>query len=389
MPFNIFSYFRDFYRSLFSSNGTPARLSPKRVFLLIFLFVGFPIWNTYIRLGLFLDRIFYPDFKKDVESAPVFIIGNYRSGSTFFHRLLLRDPQFTCMKAWEIYFAPAITHRKFIRFILKLSSFVGSPIQKAVESFDRLMNEIYSMHETGLFTFEQDSQLFYHTWSSFNLFAIFPFPDHVKKYIYYDQMVSEREQRNHFGYYRKVLQRHIYLSPGMRYLSKNPDFTPAVNTLLNEFPNAKFINLVRPPEQMLPSSVNLWASNWKAYGTPRKGYPFKDVVKEYAHHWYAYPHQELSGLPDDQYSVVFFENLVDDPGQEVARLYRQFGLDLSNEFQDILEEETINSRQFTSENNYSLHHMDLDIDMIKDEFAPALAVYDKERNHQEQAREKS
>ena len=132
MPFNFRLYFIDFYYSLFRSKGTPARLSRKRVFLLLFLFLFYPLWNIYIRIGYALDKLFFPQFKENKSPDPIFIIGNYRSGSTFFHRLLLRDDQFTCLKAWEIYFAPALVHRSLIRFILKVSKFIGSPVQKAV-----------------------------------------------------------------------------------------------------------------------------------------------------------------------------------------------------------------------------------------------------------------
>jgi len=383
MPFNLLSYLKDFYLSLFRSQGTPARLSAKRVFLLCFLFVAYPFWNTYIRLGLFLDNLLYPDYQKHQGPDPIFIIGNYRSGSTFFHRLLLKDQQFTCLKAWEIYFAPAIVHRKFIRFILKISKLVGSPVQKAVEAFDSLMNKIYSMHKTGLYTFEQDSQLFYHTWSSFNLFAIFPFPEQIKKYIYYDQLVPEKERNTHFGYYRGVLQRHQYLSPSKLYLSKNPDFTPAVNTLLEKFPRARFINLIRSPEGMIPSAINLWASNWKAYGTPREKYPLTKVIKEYARHWYIYPQQQLSGLPTDRYSVVYFDDLVDNPVKELTRIYKQFGLELSSEFLEILHGETVLSRNYNGQNNYSLEEMGQQKEALKQEFASALKDYSYNKEHRE------
>lgn len=375
MPFNLVSYLKDFYNSLFRSKGTPARLSVKRVFLLLFLFIGFPFWNFYIRIGFALDKLFYPGFKNITSPDPIFIIGNYRSGSTFFHRLLLSDQQFTCLKAWEIYFAPAIVHRKFIRFILKLSKLFGSPVQKGVDSLDKLMNDIYSTHQTGLYTFEQDSQLFYHTWSSFNIFAVFPFPENAKKYIYYDQMVPERERKGHFRYYRGVLQRHLYLQSDSIYLSKNPDFTPAVNTLLEEFPKARFINLVRSPEQMIPSSINLWASSWKAYGSPRESYPMTDIVKEYARHWYSYPHQQLKNLPNDRYSVVLFEDMVDNPKREITRIYHQFGLSLSNEFLEILDAETVNSKNYISDNHYSLEDMGQNAQQIKLEFAPSLEAY--------------
>ena len=380
MPFNLISYLKDFYISLFRSKGTPARLSAKRVFLLLFLFLGFPFWNLYIRLGLALDKLLYPDFKNVTSPDPIFIIGNYRSGSTFFHRLLLSDQQFTCLKAWEIYFAPAIVHRKFIRFILRLSGLVGSPVQKAVDSFDQLMNDIYSTHKTGLYTFEQDSQLFYHTWSSFNLFAVFPFPEHVKKYIYYDQMVSDRERKNHFAYYRSVLQRHLFMQSDCLYLSKNPDFSPAVNTLLDHFPNARFINLVRQPEQMIPSSINLWASSWMAYGSPREAYPMKEIVKEYAHHWYSYPHEQLKGLPEDRYCVVLFEDMVDDPKREITRVYHQFGLCLSNEFLEILDAETIKSKNYISDNNYSLEDMGQQAEKLKKEYSSSLEGYPMIKN---------
>lgn len=375
MPFNFRFYLIDFYYSLFRSKGTPARLSIKRVFLLLFLFIFYPLWNMYIRIGYELDKVFFPQFTHQDNPDPIFIIGNYRSGSTFFHRLLLRDEQFTCLKAWEIYFAPALVHRSVIRFILKVSKSIGSPVQKVVASFDRMMNDIYTMHKTGLYTYEQDSQLFYHTWSSYNVFAVSPFPELARRYIYYDQEVPLKERQKQFGFYRAVLARHMYLHEGQQYLSKNPDFSPAVETLLETFPNAKFINLVRPPEQMVPSSINLWAHNWRAYGTPQEEFPQVDVIKEHASHWYRYPHQVLSKLPPNRYQVVFFENLVGDPEAEVSRIYDQMGLEISEEFSKILDEVTVESRNYTGHGNYSLERMGVDIESLKKEFAPDLKDY--------------
>ena len=373
MPFNLGLYLRDFYYSLFHSGGTPARLSPKRILFLIFLFFAFPFWNTYIRIGYALDKILFPDLKHLYTPDPIFIIGNYRSGSTFFHRLLLRDSQFTCLKAWEIYFAPALSHRKLIHFMLKISAKIGSPIQKAVGVFDRLLNEIYPMHKTGLLTFEQDSQLFYHTWSSLNIFAVFAFPELARRYIYYDQAVPDRERRRQFEYYRNVITRHRFNHPGKHYLSKNPDFTPAVETLLDQFPNARFINMVRPPEEMFPSAVNLWASNWRAYGSPEEDYPYIEVVKEYARHWYYYPHKVLSNLGSDRYQVVHFHNLINDPLAEVLRIYDQFGLDMSEDMLQVLNDETIVSRK--EYGGYPLSEMGLDEAEIIKEFSPILEDY--------------
>ena len=387
MPFNFRLYLTDFYYSLFRSKGTPARLSAKRILIIIFLFFVYPFWNLYIRIGYALDKVLFPDLKHLYTTDPIFIIGNYRSGSTFLHRLMLRDSQLTCLKAWEIYFAPGLSHRKFIRFLLRISSKIGHPIQKAVRAFDRLLNEIYPMHKTGLYTFEQDSQLFYHTWSSLNLFAVFAFPELARRYIYYDQAVPDKERRRQFEYYRKVITRHIFNHPGQRYLAKNPDFTPAVETLLEQFPNAKFINLVRPSEEMLPSAVNLWARNWKAYGSPEEVFPYIDVIKEYARHWYYYPHKILSDLGDNQYQVVKFHRLINDPKTEVIRVYQKFGLELSEEMLQVLEDETIISRK--EYGGYPLAEMGLDEGELKEEFAQILEVYDLDLELIDRSKEQS
>ena len=347
----------------------------KRIFLLLFLFFAYPIWNIYIRLGYYLDNLFFSEYKQVLYPDPVFIIGNYRSGSTFLHRLLLRDQQFTCLKAWEIYFSPAITQRWFIRLLNRISRRIGNPIGKLVDAFDRSLNDIYAMHKTGMFTYEQDSQVFYHSWSSYNLFAAFPFPELAKKYIYYDQKVPEAQRRKQFTYYRDVLKRQMFLHPGKQYISKNPDFSPAVETIKEIFPNAKFINLVRSAEQMIPSTVNLWANNWRAYGSPEESYPLVDTLQEHAKHWYQYPHQRLSKLPPDRYLVVDFERLISNPKREIERIYEQFGFEFSDEYHKIMEEETIKSRNFTGGNSYSLTEMGLDIEELKQQYKPILDGY--------------
>jgi hypothetical protein len=371
MPFNIQLYLRCFFLGIFRSRETPARLSPKRLFLLVFLFFAFPFWNLYIRLGYALDKVLYPEYQHTSFPDPVFVIGNYRSGSTFFHRLLLRDPQFTCLKAWEIYFAPALTHRKFLRLILKVSARIGSPVQKFIKWFDDSLNDIYSMHKTGMYTFEQDSQLFYHVWSSYNLFAVFPFEEIARKFIYYDQNVPEDRRQKDFSYYTDVLRRHMFLNPGKSYVAKNPDFSSAVGTLLEFFPNAKFINLVRPPEGMIPSLINLWASNFKAYGSPSEPYPMKDILFEKARHWYEYPHSRLSDLPPDRYQVVDFKRFIGNPQEIIEEIYDQFGFEITEEYQEILVAETINARQY-SNHRYSPSEMGIDHERIKEDFKPII-----------------
>ncbi len=375
MPFNFRSYVTYFYYSFFRSEQTPGRLSLKRLALLLFLFFVFPIYNLYIRTGYYLDDLLFSSYKNVTRKDPIFIIGNFRSGTTFFHRLLLRDPKFTCLKTWEIYFGPAITQRKMIGLIIKISRILGSPIRKLVNLFDRSINEYSYMHKTGLRQHEEDSHLLYHIWSSYNLFALFPFPELAKKYIYYDQEVPLDRRRREFTYYRDVLRRHLYVNPGKQYVSKNPDFSPTVETIKEFFPEAKFINIVRNPENMVPSTINMWANHWHTFGDPDESYPLKDVLMEHAKHWYQYPHQKLKSLPPDRYAVVSFAEMVSDPKKTIEEIYAKFGLEITSEYQQILKEETEKARNYRSSHRYSLTEMGLDLEALHSEYDPYLEEY--------------
>ena len=373
MRFNFNFFFSYLYYSFFKSNQTPGRLSPRRLAVLAFIFFVYPVWNIYLRLGYLLDGIFFPQYKEQEVSAPIFIIGNYRSGTTFLHRLLLKDEQSTCLKTWEMYFAPAVTYRKVFT---ALAPIFKRPFGWIGERFNNDVVAHAAMHETGMDKEEEDSQVFFHIMSSYNMFALFPFPRFAKKYIYYDERVSPEQKKSDMGYYREVLRRHVYISGGKRYLSKNPDFSPRVETLKEYFPDAKFINIVRSPAKVVPSTIKMWGHVWSLFGTPEEDYPHKDVLIEHAKHWYKYPHQRLKTLPPERYAVVDFTEFVSNPKKVVTELYDQFGLEMTEKFANILQEATEESRQHKSNNIYSLSELGLNEDLMKKEFSPVLQDYE-------------
>jgi hypothetical protein len=375
MPFNFRHAFEFFYYSFFKAENTPARLSWKRVLFLCVIFLLYPFWHLYLRFGYYLDEIFFPGYRQQTIDAPIFIVGNFRSGTTFLHHLLLRDQDATALKTWEIYFAPSILYRKVFRAVIKVSRMIGSPVRWLVKQINKPIESYMYMHETGIDKIEEDSHIFYHVWASYNLFALFPFPELAERYIYYDQKISPQQKEQDFGYYRDILRRHIYLNGGKRYISKNPDFSPAVKTIQEFFPDAKFINIVRDPAEVVPSTINMWATHWHTFGSPREAYPLKETLIEHAKHWYVYPHEQLRSLPEDRYVVIDFDTFVRNPKKVVEDVYEAFGMQISPHYARVLEEETIRSRHYQSDHTYSLEEMGLDEALIHREFDHLLERY--------------
>jgi hypothetical protein len=359
VKFNLKLYFKTIWYSFFKTKGTPGRLTPKRIFIVLAIFVLYPLWYLSIRLAYGLDMLFYPQHQNQNIEQPIFIVGNFRSGTTLLHRLLAKDDRFTGMKAWEIYVAPSITQRKLVHWLMKINHTIGNPIGRIITSFEKALKAYSYMHPTGLNEIEEDGHLFLHTFSTYNLFAFFPFPDLVRQYIYYDEEVPDEQKEQDMAYYKEVLQRHIYVNNGKRYISKSPTYSPKVKTLHKKFPDAKFINLVRSPLRVIPSSISMFTNHWKTYGDPEGEYPqpAKDVMREQAKHWYIYPHQYLKNLPPDQYIKVNFRDLVKNPKEVIENIYQRFGIEITPEYQRILVEETEKARHYTSNHSYPLGKM--------------------------------
>lgn len=364
---NIKLFFKTVYFSFFKSEGTPGRLSPKRFFVLLFIFIFYPLWHYSFRLAYSLDNLFFPHLKEQDIKQPIFIIGNFRSGTTLLHRLLVKDERTTGMQTWEIYLAPSVIQRKMIHWIMKINRLVGNPIEYVLKAFDKALQEYSYMHPTGLQEIEEDSHVLLHIWSTYDLFAFFPFPELIRNYIYYDDAVPEGQKKIDMTYYREVLKRHIYTNPGKRYISKSPSFSAKVRTLHEQFPDAKFINLMRSPKSVIPSSVSMYANHWRTYGDPEEAFPQTGpkVIMEQARHWYIYPHRYLKTLPENQYILIQYEDLVDDPEATIEQIYNQFGIEMTPDFQRILHAESEKSKHYKSHHDYSLGEMGLSDQQIE------------------------
>ena len=91
MLFNYRLLSSQLFFSLFATRGTHLRLRPRRLRFLAAFSLLFPVMLLSSWIGFALDLLFYRRFRDIPVRSPVFIIGNFRSGSTFLHRLLTRS----------------------------------------------------------------------------------------------------------------------------------------------------------------------------------------------------------------------------------------------------------------------------------------------------------
>jgi DNA-binding transcriptional ArsR family regulator len=370
MAYNFALFFRSFYKSFFRSRGTHAHLTRKRFLFLLLFYVVWPLWGLVVWFSFLLDEVFFPAYKRQPLEKPLFIMGNFRSGSTFLQRLLAKDvSQFTSATIWDIFISPSVTLTKFFSAIRWLDARVGSPLTRLLRYLDRKSLGRVEIHRISLFKPEEDENFLLHLWSTSFASMLFPFMDEYEKYFYFDQRLPEKEKRGIMRFYLHALQRHLYTHPQVpHHLSKNPSFSPKVGTILEEIPDARIIYLVREPVDMLLSTISWLGFTWRVFSDPLVKYPFIDEIIEFSKHWYEYPLRVLSQADPDKYMIIKYDELVADPEQTARKIYRKFGYKLSPDFERALITESEKSKRYSSNHTYSLEEMGITKEQVLKEY---------------------
>jgi hypothetical protein len=80
---------------------------------------------------------------------------------------------------------------------------------------------------------------------------------------------------------------------------------------------------------------------------------------ELAKEWYEYPLERFSKAPVDNYAIIRYEDLIQNPRDIIADIYAKFGFKLSPEFEQILNDAAQTTHLFKSKHHYSLRKMGL------------------------------
>ena len=232
------------------------------IFLRWLLFA--PLFVFFTNLTLFLDNIFFPQYRKVQVKKPIFIIGNPRSGTTFLHDFLIKKGDFLGFEAWHILFPSLTAHYLLKPFINYLSK----------KKHTSVILPEKTGHEISLDKIEEEEFLLIHKLETQFVFQVTPLAFDDLEYPelrFYDQQPESRRQSS-VRFFKSCLQRQIYYTGKEQIVAQMHFSTHRIKTLLQIFPDAKFIYIYRSPHETIPSHLSLtyyiFEHQWKLKNIP-------------------------------------------------------------------------------------------------------------------------
>lgn len=324
-----------------------------------------------------LDPLFFPGLRKTKIREPVFVIGHGRSGTTHLHDLLYQDAdRFSCFLMYELFWS-ALIPKKLIRWGAAIDErYLAGSIERRLRarSEARYSETRDAHHQAATYPEEDDGILTYSCSSGSWSLRV---PDlSVISFHYIDEW-PDRKRRRMMHFYRECIRRQLYLNGGGKiHLSKNPTFTGRVESLIEFFPDAKFVIPYRNPLETMPSLLKLMRGFWTLRGVDEEtiGRSYQRLIQQSIDS-YTYPAEVLARHPERPVAVVDYRDLITHPKRVVVSIYSALGYDMSPEYEALLDEAEARAGQHETSHSYSLEEFGLDEAEIRRELAPLFEQF--------------
>lgn len=304
-----------------------------------------------VRLGWALDETLFPEFRHEPVVAPTFIFANARSGTTLLHRLMsLDEERFVAPKLYQTLF-PAVAYHRLFPALAKLDErHLGNRLHEAVRWINRrYLTGWDGIHDIRLEMPEEDEGPWLYTLLTAHTSILFTDLERFERSLWFDRL-EEGTRARYMAYYRQIIQRLLHATgSGRSYLNKNVMFAHRVRSVLEHFPDARFIYLVRHPYDAIGSMVRMWYVAWEAHSpdVPEDSPQVHDLVRLCVE-YYRYALSCRSFVPPEQFLAVRFDELVTDPKATIEAIYRHFGMPMGDAYRARLAEATRSTSQFKS-----------------------------------------
>ena len=253
----------------------------------------------------------------EIRESPVFILGHWRSGTTYLHNLLCQDVQMGCTTTFQSAFPENLLAQPGRALYYQAARFFMPKFRKG---------DNVRMHPE----YPQEEELALGSRFPFSFYYFLFFPRRAREF--YDRFVrfhnvSEAEKSRWQQEYIRLIKKSLINTGRPRYLSKNPANTARIRQLLELFPDARFIHIYRNPFVVFNSTCKFFRETLPPLQFQQIGdreleenilYLYGRMMQHYR--------QDRGLIPEGNLVEVRFEELETDPIGQLLKVYETLDL---------------------------------------------------------------
>ncbi len=286
-------------------------VGPRQLYIAVIITV---VSALHTILRLMQDALYGAEIRRTpIREAPIFILGHWRTGTTLLHELLILDERHTFPSTYAC-FVPnhfvltEATLAPLMRFLLPSRR----PMDNMAAGWDRPQEDEFALCMLG-----QPSPY---------LTIAFPNRPPQGQEALDLEGLPEQAQRSWKRTFLRLLRSITYRTP-KRLVLKSPTHTCRIRTLLELFPTARFIHIVRDPHVVFPSTVNLWQTLYETHGLQTPTFAgLEEQVFETFLRMYRKLDETRGLVESSHFYELLYEDLVRDPVEEMRKLYDHLDL---------------------------------------------------------------
>ncbi|MBI1917410.1 MAG: sulfotransferase [Planctomycetes bacterium] len=248
-----------------------------------------------------------------LRDAPLFIVGHWRTGTTLLHELLILDDRHTfpntyqCLEPNHFLLTEHLVTR-YLHFLMPSRR----PMDNMAAGWDKPQEDEFALCMMG-----QPSPY---------LTIAFPNRPPQDQDAFSVERMSPRQRTAWKRAFLLFLKQLTFKDP-RRLVLKSPTHSCRIPVLLELFPDARFVHIVRDPYVVFPSTVNLWKSLYELHGLQK---PTFAGLEEHVLQTFTMLYDELEKgkqvIPPGRFHELRYEDLVSDPVGQMRALYDALGL---------------------------------------------------------------
>ena len=300
----------------------------------------------------FYERYFInPQFKETIiENSPVFILGYWRSGTTYLHNLLCKNPDTAYITTYQSVF-PNTLFGKAGRFLFL--SFMKLLIPKTRKADNVKLSSEFPQEE-GFIVGNKVPICYYYFWY---------FPQNAARFYreaiefkgVSDKLVAAWEED-----YTLLIKKAVKNTKGKYFVSKNPPNTGRIKQLLEMFPDAKFVHIYRSPIIVFLSTRHFFKTVLPSLQLQEISDNELDelIFKVYNKMMHSYL-EDKKLIPKENLIEIRFEDMEKQPMDTVEAIYKELRLLGFEEHRNLFEQYTESKKGYTK-NSYEISRKILD-----------------------------